>query len=406
MLTLLFLLAALQEPAKETVDIPGTKLKFDLVAIPGGKAAVGSLEDDKDRKSDEKRRDVELKPFQMATREVTWIEFNSFRNSKDLDAVTRPTNADNYFGDAGIPREFLEARRPLTNVRWHSAMMYCEWLSKRTGRYFRLPTETEWEHAARAGSDKPASETPNDFSWHKGNSSKSTHIGGELKPNAFGVYDMIGNVWEYCLEPYAPPDYGPVIRGGCWSSPPRELRFANRQPILPRWYDEDTNTPKSVWWLTANSLSIGFRVICVADASDVKEREAYSAKIECKIASHRDKTIKTGASSTFYREVTGEIKNTGDRTLDEVELKVYYLETDRKPHVIDQVSVKPGRATFSKCWPVLVNSAQEGIAGKPLAPGAAREFKVDVPLSYDIEDKDDKPVIALEGRVTALRFAK
>src|SRR5258706_11230877 len=138
--------------AQETVAIPDTKLKFELAAVPGGKVTLG----------DEKTRQVELQPFQMGTREVTWAEFNAFRFSKDLDAVTRPTQADSYFGDAGVPPEFLQPKRPLTNVRWHSAAMYCEWLSRRTGRYFRLPTEAEWEAAARAGSDKPSPEAPDD----------------------------------------------------------------------------------------------------------------------------------------------------------------------------------------------------------------------------------------------------
>src|SRR6185436_15198462 len=88
---LTLLLLALQEPPKESVQIPGTKLKFELVALPGGKAVVGSPPDEPNRKEDERRREVELKPFRLAVREVTWAEFNAFRNSKDLDGVTRPT---------------------------------------------------------------------------------------------------------------------------------------------------------------------------------------------------------------------------------------------------------------------------------------------------------------------------
>src|SRR5262245_9064769 len=137
------LLVACQEPPKEQVEIPGTKLKFELVALPGGKATVGSAADDPNRKEDEKRREVELKPFRIATREVTWAEFNAYRNGKDLDGVTRPTNADSFFIE-NIPPEAREGNRPMTNARWHSAMMYCEWLSKKTGGYYRLPTETEW----------------------------------------------------------------------------------------------------------------------------------------------------------------------------------------------------------------------------------------------------------------------
>lgn len=294
---------------------------------------------------------------------------------------------------------------PLTNCRWHGAMMYCEWLSRRTGRSFRLPTETEWEVAARAGSEAPAPGTPNDAAWHAWNSEKSTHEGGGKKANAFGLFDMAGNVWEYALEPFSGVDYGPVIRGGCWSSPLRELKYSARLPIIYKWFEEDTNDPRSVWWLTTPKVSIGLRVACVADASDLKDREAYAPKVGIKILGNQSKDIKTGGSTSFYRTVTGKIRNGGDRALDEVELKVYYLEPDGKPHLIDQESVKPGRPTFSKCWPVLVNSADPELAGKPLAPGAVRGFSLDLPLSSDVENKP-QPKILLEGKVTALRFSK
>jgi len=391
MVTLLALLFA----AQETVDIPGTKLKFQMVSVPGGKAKVG----------DETLREVDLRPFQMGVKEVTWAEYNAFRNSKDLDAVTRPTKADSYFGDAGIPSEWLAAPMPHTNARWHGAMMYCEWLSRRTGRYFRLPTETEWEVAARAGSEAASPDAINDVAWHAGNSQKSTHESGGKKANALGLFDMSGNVWEYALEPFSGFDYGPVIRGGCWSSPIRELKYAARLPIAYKWFEEDANDPRSVWWLTTPKVSIGLRVVCVADASDLKDREAYASKLEIKVAGHKSKDIKTGGSTSFYREVKGAIKNTGDRTLDEVELKVYYLEADGKPRVVDMINAKPGRATFSKCWPVLVNSANEALAGKTLAPGATRAFQVDVPLSCDIENKDN-PVFSFEGKVTSVKFSK
>jgi formylglycine-generating enzyme required for sulfatase activity len=384
-------LAALQ--VRETVEIPGTRLKFDLVAVPGGKTKIG----------DETLKEVQLKPFQMAVREVTWAEFNRFRNGNDVDAVTRPSNADNYFGDAGIPNEFLKAERPLTNVRWHSGIQYCEWLSKKTGRQFRLPTEPEWEHAARAGSEKPAPEALDEVAWHKGNSKGQTYPGGQKKPNAFGVEDIAGNVWEYALEPHTPHDYGPVLRGGCWSSTARDLRYAARQTIPLKWIDSDSNPPRSVWWLTTAQVSIGFRVVCVADASDLKEREAYPSKIQCGKLKHREKSIKTGGSSADYREVRGEIRNTGDRALDEVEVFVYYV-TGGKPHLIDQHSTKPQRGVFSKVWPVLVNSAQDELRGKPLEPGGVRAFSVDVPLSYDIENQDLP--FTMEAKATSVVFSK
>lgn len=398
---MLLLLALLLQA--ETVEVPGTRIKFELVALPGGKATVGSPATETGRDDDEKRREVTLQPFRLGAREVSWKEFNVYRYGKDLDAVTRPTIADNYFIDV-IPEDFRTDPRPMTNARWHSAVLYCEWLSKKTGRYFRLPTETEWEYAARAGSDAAAPDPVNDYAWHKGNSKARTHDAGESKPNALGLHDMIGNVWEYALEPYAFPDYSPVIRGGNWSSVPRELRFANRQTIPLKWFADDSNLPRSVWWVTSHEVSIGFRVACVADASDLKDREAYAGKFEIAFTAHEEKTIKSGNSPALYRTVRGTVRNAGDRSVDEVELKVHYVGADGKPHWVDQTGAKPGRAVFSKVWPVLVNSALEGDVGKPLKPGETRTFSVDLPLSYDIEFNDVK--IAFGGRVTALRFSK
>ena len=399
-MNLLLLALALQQP--ETVDIPGTKAKFDLVALPGGKATVGSPDTETGRRDDEKRREVTLQPFWLGAREVTWREFNLFRYGKDLDAVTRPTIADNYIIDV-IPDDWRKDPRPMTNARWHSAVMYCEWLSKKTGRYFRLPTETEWEYAARAGSASPTPDPVNEFAWHKGNSKGGTHNGGELKANALGLHDMMGNVWEYALEPFAFPDYGPVIRGGNWSSVPREMRFANRQSIPLKWFADDSNLPRSVWWVTSHEVSIGFRIACAADASDLKERDAYAAKFKVDFTGNKDKTIMSNNSPALYRTVRGTVTNTGDRSVDEVELKVFYAEGDGKPHWVDQSGAKPGRAVFSKVWPVLVNSALEGDVPKPLKPGETRAFSVDLPWSYDLEDA---AALVFGGRVTNLRFSK
>ena len=100
----------------------------------------------------------------------------------------------------------------------------------------------------------------------------------------------------------------------------------------------------------------------------------------------------------------GEIRNGGDRPLDEVELMVYYV-AEGKPHLLDQHSSKPHRAVFSKCWPVLVNSAMDDLRGKPLAPGAVRAFQVDLPLSGDIENQPE-PKFTMEAKSVALTFSK
>jgi len=392
----------------ETIEVPGTKVKVQVVRVPGGRSTIGSPESDPDRKPDEKGREVEIKPFWIGVRTVTWAEYNVFRTPpapKDLDGVTRPTRADSYFGDSGMPAEFREAPRPVTNVRWHGAVQYCEWLSKKTGRYFRLPTESEWEVAARAGSTAAAPGALDDVAWYQKNSGDQPHKGGEKKPNAFGLFDMAGNVWVYALEFHDAPEYSPVLRGGCWRSAARELRFANRQTVQYKWFEEDTNLPRSVWWLTSPTVSVGIRVVCVADASDQKDRETYAPKVEVRITGHREKSIKIGGSSSPWRAVTAEVRNTGDRPLEEAEVRIYYLEKDGTPHLWDVSGSKPGRATFSKAWPVLANSVFEGEVRKPLEPGEARAFAIDIPYSYDLETQQE-PKIVFAGLVTALKFSK
>src|SRR6185503_18182224 len=127
----------------------------------------------------------------------------------------------------------------------------------------------------------------------------------------------------------------------------------------------------------------GYRVVCAADPADQKERAAAAAKIEVKITGFKEKVLKTETSQAFFAEVAGEIKNGGDKALDEVEVLAYYLDEKGKPHLIDIAgSNKPGQATFSKCWPVLAGSSLEP-ARAPLKPGESRKFTVDIPQTFD-----------------------
>ena len=137
---------------------------------------------------------------------------------------------------------------PIRRLSWLSAVAYCKWLSEREGKTFRLPTEAEWEYACRAGSyakycfGDDVSEL-GDYAWYKENSLKVTHDVGTKKANAWGLYDMHGNIWEWCSDRYAenyetvPKDgsahmvrseKGMVLRGGAWSAKPDNLRSAVR----------------------------------------------------------------------------------------------------------------------------------------------------------------------------------
>jgi formylglycine-generating enzyme required for sulfatase activity len=375
------------DPPPEVVAIPGTGFKFEMIYVPGGKFRMGSPDGEAGRDADEGPvREVEVRPFWISRTEVTVEEYMKFYDVKKQERVEGVTHPSKPYEP---PHGSMETRgHPAVGMRWHGAMGYADWLSKLTGQHFRLPTEAEWEYAARAGAAAAAPEPLADYAWFAGNSNGKTRPIGARKPNAFGLHDMVGNVWEYCLEPFQPPEYGPVVRGGAWNAPAPDLRFANRQTIIESWYERDPNRPRSLWWLTDGQF-IGFRVVRSADPG----ADAYVSKVEVRNVKMTGKSKYEGMA-----RVSGEVVNAGNRALEEVEVLVHFLDEDGKPIFVD----RKDRPSFSRCYPVLANSARDGEHRKPLAPGQARAFQVDVPRAYEW----DSDLTQLAARVTALRFAK
>lgn len=281
--------------------IPGTELKFELVPIPGGEFMMGSPDSEPKRGEDEgPQHSVKIAPFWMGKHEVTWDEYDQFAFSLDLkkkkregvnlagqpqteknaDAVTRPTPpyADETFG-------FGRKGQPAICITHHAAMEYCRWLSAKTGKLYRLPTEAEWEYACRAGSktaysfgDSP--EQLEDYAWYVENAEKPQAV-GKKKPNAWGLFDMHGNVAEWCVDHYIPDFYkrfaqdkavlGPVAmptakeysyvaRGGSWDDDADKLRSAARRGSNPEWSVQDPQRPQSIWWHT-DATFVGFRIV-------------------------------------------------------------------------------------------------------------------------------------------------
>jgi formylglycine-generating enzyme required for sulfatase activity len=170
------------------------------------------------------------------------------------------------------PAYFKGNNRPVENVSWNGAVEFCEKLSQKTGKKYRLPSEAEWEYACRAGTTTPfyfgESITPDLVNYNgnyayasapKGKYRKQTTDVGTFPPNAFGLYDMHGNVFEWCQDNYkenyinAPIDgsaltsqiaLGRLLRGGSWGNTPKHCRSAYRYNGSPYYYD------------------IGFRVVC------------------------------------------------------------------------------------------------------------------------------------------------
>jgi formylglycine-generating enzyme required for sulfatase activity len=165
--------------------------------------------------------------------------------------VTEVTQAQYEAVMGTNPSKFKGATNPVDTVSWNDATEFCKKLSEKTRQAVRLPTEAEWEYACRAGtattfSFGDADSALGDYAWYSANSGSTTHPVGQKKPNAWGLYDMHGNVWEWCADWYgdypkvaATEPQGPasgtsrVLRGGFWASAPTRCRSANRDGIAP-----------------------------------------------------------------------------------------------------------------------------------------------------------------------------
>lgn len=293
----------------DTGEAKGFSAQFDMVPIPGGTFLMGSPSSEPGRNADEGPQHlVTVRPFWMGKTEVTWDEYEIFQkemgvnapedNDKKLqenaDAITGPTPpyVDQYYGHG-------QNKHPALCMTHHAAAEYCRWLSKRTGKLYRLPTEAEWEHAARAGTTTAYffGDDPKDlgeYAWYRKNAAPSpddepkTHEVGKRKPNPWGLHDMYGNVTEWCLDHYdkdfyqmMPKDtpvlcpvllptnrrFSHVARGGSWTDEAPKLRSAARTGSDISWIKFDPQRPQSVWWLTQWDY-VGFRVVRAVEEQD------------------------------------------------------------------------------------------------------------------------------------------
>lgn len=284
-------------------NIPGSSVSFNMVPVPAGSFTMGSATSEPGRKATEgPAKKVQLSAFWMGAREVTYDEFLLFFNDEntpretEVDAVTRPTPQyiDLSWG-MGKQGGF-----PVNSMSQFTAMMYCRWLYKKTGVFYRLPTEAEWEYACRAGSAGTYffgndAKQLNEYAWFAGNSNKKYQKTGQKKPNAWGLYDMLGNVSEWTLDQYrddyftaignapanpmmAPTEtYPRAVRGGSYLDKPDGLRCASRQPSDASWNKRDPQMPKSKWWLT-DAMAVGFRIVRPQQAPTAEEADAFYKK--------------------------------------------------------------------------------------------------------------------------------
>ena len=280
-------------------QIEHTEVKLDMLPIPGGTFIMGSPDSEVDRKEDEgPQHEVDIAPFWMSKYEITWDAYEvwmfdldlQMRKFRDIPETVRDKAAEEY--------QLSQPTKPYTDMTFGmgkkgypaicmtqlSARTFCNWLSAKTGRYYRLPTEAEWEYACRAGTktaynfgDDP--DDLDDYAWYYDNSDEKYQPVGKKKPNAWGLYDMHGNVSEWVLDEYKPALYSSraeqgasnplivptklyprLVRGGSWDDDPDALRSAARIPSSPEWKKQDPQFPKSIWYHT-DALHVGFRIV-------------------------------------------------------------------------------------------------------------------------------------------------
>lgn len=277
-----------------TATIPNSDVSFQMVPIPGGEFRMGTPDSEKGHRKDEGPvHPVKVAPFWMSAHEVTWDEYRLFmfakqagESTKDerIDAVSRPTRpyVEMSFG-MGI-NGF-----PAISMTQHAANKYAEWLSAKTGQFYRLPTEAEWEYACRAGATTayPWGDDPKllaDYAWFDDNADGKYQKVAAKKPNAWGLYDMLGNVMEWTLDQYAPypagasgggwvksmKSYPHAVRGGSWADGAEKCRCGTRVPSDASWKQQDPQLPKSIWYHT-DAQWLGFRLVRPVKVPGVEE---------------------------------------------------------------------------------------------------------------------------------------
>jgi formylglycine-generating enzyme required for sulfatase activity len=271
-----------------TFTLPGSAIQSKMIPINAGSFLMGSSPTEKGHQPDEgPQRKVTIDAFWMGVYEVTRDEFDVFykdattSENSTVDAITRPS--PQYIDLSwGMGKE---GGYPVNSLSQFAAIMYCRWLYTKTGVFYRLPTEAEWEYACCAGTTTRFyfgnDENQLDkYGWYQTNSNNKFQKVGTKLPNAWGLYDMLGNVCEWTLDhyearrmdamqdntanPFIAPNkskYPKALRGGGFKDEANNLRSAARFKSAPIWNHRDPQIPKSKWWLT-DAAAVGFRIIC------------------------------------------------------------------------------------------------------------------------------------------------
>jgi formylglycine-generating enzyme required for sulfatase activity len=276
--------AAPGKPAPYSVTIPETTVSYSMAPVPGGEFRMGSAGPSA-RPDEQPPHAVKVDPFWMQAHEVTWDAYLLFMFADQANERSHPDTTVDALSRPTAPYVEMSFGRglkgfPAISMTQHAANKFAEWLSAKTGEFYRLPTEAEWEYACRAGS---ATGTPpgnlDDYAWYAKNSSAqfmstTYHAVGTKKPNAWGLYDMLGNVMEWTIDQYAPyssarqenpwvkstKSYPQAVRGGSFQDDESRVTCTARVPSDASWKRQDPQLPKSIWYMT-DAQWLGFRLV-------------------------------------------------------------------------------------------------------------------------------------------------
>ncbi len=267
-------------------NLKGETFFIEMTAVEGGNFMMGVANENPYRGENEKpAHEVLVDDFWMGTYEISWEQYDAFiygdfekdqfqekeiLNNMGIDAVTGATSPYEDMSDG-----MGKGTSPAVNMTQYAALMFCKWLSAKTGVFFRLPTEAEWEYVCKKGKTDVV-DNLDDYGIYKTNSNKKYTETGSKEPNTLGIYDMLGNVSEWVLDQYSTDYYANspkenpwnvpsklyprVVRGGSWKDTASKLCCTSRQRSRPNWKVRDPQIPKSNWWHTDASF-IGFRVV-------------------------------------------------------------------------------------------------------------------------------------------------
>ena len=249
------------EVATDTIKVPGTVVEFKMVKLPAGKVTLK----DKDGKETEHA----IKPIWIGQYEVQWQEYGIYWQRLDLTAEQVAKNFDGENRPSkpygAVERGWGRDGSPAMGMFANEGKKYCAWLNKVTGKKYRLPTEAEWEYACRSGGPplKPTAAELKEMAWYMDNSDSQTQPVGQKKPNAWGLYDMLGNVAEWVVTAAGKE----AVAGGSWQDEAEDVHSARREEYSPSWQRDDSQFPKGKSWLS-NGAFVGFRVVREIEANE------------------------------------------------------------------------------------------------------------------------------------------